>query len=88
VLASLTRNKVLQLSLMVTGQIITHHIVVNADPRDVRTSIDHDHRQIAVAVAAGHVHKATDLMARHIRSVAQFYKAQLGAGIHDFIEWR
>jgi GntR family transcriptional repressor for pyruvate dehydrogenase complex len=88
VLASLTRNKVLQLSLMVTGQIITHHIVVSADPRDVRTSIDRDHRHIAQAVAAGHVHKAKDLMASHIRSVAEFYEAQLGDDIYDFIEWR
>jgi GntR family transcriptional repressor for pyruvate dehydrogenase complex len=88
VLGSLTRNKVLQLSLMVTGQIITHHIVVNADPRDVRESIDRDHRQIAQAVAAGHVHKAKEVMASHIRSVADFYKAQLGGGIYDYIEWR
>jgi GntR family transcriptional regulator, transcriptional repressor for pyruvate dehydrogenase complex len=88
VLASLTRNKVLQLSLMVTGQIITHHIVVSADPRDVRDAIDRDHRQIAQAIAGGHVHKAKELMASHIRSVADFYKAQLGDGIYDYIEWR
>ena len=29
---SLARNKVLQLSLMMMGQIITHHVAVNVDP--------------------------------------------------------
>jgi DNA-binding FadR family transcriptional regulator len=88
VLASLTRNKVLQLSLTVTGQIITHHIAVNADPRDARAAIDRDHRLIAQAVAAGHVRKAKEVMARHIRSVADFYQDQIGDQMHDYIEWR
>jgi GntR family transcriptional repressor for pyruvate dehydrogenase complex len=88
VLGALTRNKVLQLSLTVPGQIITHHVVVNADPREARASIDRDHRLIAQAVAAGHVNKAKDVMARHILAVTDFYKDQIGDQMHDFIEWR
>jgi GntR family transcriptional repressor for pyruvate dehydrogenase complex len=88
VLGSLTRNKVLQLSLMVMGQIITHHIVVNADPRAARASIEEDHRTIAKAVSAGHANKAREVMARHIHSVADFYRAQIGDQMHDYIEWR
>jgi hypothetical protein len=57
VLASLARNKVLQLSLMVTGQIITRHIAALADPRRARGTIEHDHVLIARAVAAGHARK-------------------------------
>jgi len=88
VLASLTRNKVLQLSLAVTGQIITHHIAVNADPRDARAAIDRDHRLIARAVVAGHVKRAKELMASHVRSIADFYQDQIGDQMHDYIEWR
>jgi GntR family transcriptional repressor for pyruvate dehydrogenase complex len=87
-LGSLTRNKVLQLSLMVPGQIITHHVFVNADPRDARASIDRDHRLIAKAVAAGHANKARQIMARHILAVTDFYRDQIGDQMHDFIEWR
>ena len=32
VVGSLARNKVLQLSLMATGQIVTLHVISNADP--------------------------------------------------------
>jgi GntR family transcriptional repressor for pyruvate dehydrogenase complex len=87
VLASLTRNKVLQLSLAVTGQIITHHIAVNADPRAAREEIERDHRLIARAVIAGRVRRAKELMASHVRSVADFYQDQIGDQMHDYIEW-
>ena len=88
VLGSLARNKVMQLSLMAIGQIITHHVVVNADPRDVGKEIDEDHRAIADAVAAGHAIKARDLMEHHIRSIVDYFSRELGAQMHDYIEWR
>ncbi len=34
VVATLANNRVLELMLETTGQIVTHHVVVNADPRD------------------------------------------------------
>ena len=40
VLGSLADNKVMALSLMAIGQIVTHHVVVNADPRDSRTVLE------------------------------------------------
>ena len=86
--ASLARNKVLQLSFMVMGQIITHHVAVNADPRDARDTIEHDHAAIARAVCAGHRAKARDLMEAHIRSITEFYRGDLGAQMDDFIDWR
>jgi len=87
-LASLIRNKVLQLSLMVMGSIITHHIVINADPRKAQREIEHDHAEVARAVSAGHVNKARDVMGRHIHTVTEFYRGQIGAQMNDYIEWR
>lgn len=87
VVASLTGNKVLQIALTVTGQIITHHMAVNADPRDARVPIERDHRLIAQAVVAGRPKRAKDLMADHIRTVAAFYQDQIGDQMHDYIEW-
>ena len=58
VLAMLTQNKVMQISLMAIGQIVTHHVVVDFDPREVAEMIEDDHRRIADAVAAGHARKA------------------------------
>ena len=43
VVGSLARNKVLQLSLMAIGQVVTHHVASNADPADARNTIEHDH---------------------------------------------
>ena len=76
VVASLTRNKVLQLSLTAIGQIITHHVAVNADPRDARNTIEHDHAAIAKAIVAGHRNKARDLMEEHVRAITEFYRGR------------
>ena len=88
VLATLTRNKVMQLSLMAVGQIVTHHVVVDFDPRDAGGMIEADHRQIADAVAAGHPRQARDLMATHIRAVIETYEREIGSQLDALIEWR
>jgi DNA-binding FadR family transcriptional regulator len=86
--ASLARNRVLQLSLMVVGQIITHHVAVNADPRSARDTIEHDHAEIAAAIIARRRKRARDAMEAHIRAVTDFYRAELGPQMSDIIEWR
>ena len=58
VVGSLARNKVLQLSLMAIGEIVTHHVINNADPRDARNTIEHDHSAIAQAIVSGYRTKA------------------------------
>jgi GntR family transcriptional repressor for pyruvate dehydrogenase complex len=88
VLGALARNKVMQLSLMAIGQIVTHHVAVIADPREVAGEIQHDHGEIAAAVAAGHPVKARQLMGRHIRRIADSFAAVLGDQMHEFVEWR
>ncbi|MET0458430.1 MAG: GntR family transcriptional regulator [Ilumatobacteraceae bacterium] len=87
VVASLTRNKVLQLTLTAIGQIITHHVAVNADPRDARTTIEHDHAAIAKAIMAGHRVKARELMDAHVEAVTEFYRGDIGPQMNDFVEW-
>ena len=88
VLGTLTRNRVMQLSLMAIGQIVTHHVVVDFDPREVAEMIENDHRRIAEAVAGGHPRKARDLMATHIHAVAATYEQKIGSQLDSLIEWR
>jgi GntR family transcriptional regulator, transcriptional repressor for pyruvate dehydrogenase complex len=87
-LASLSRNKVLQLSFMMMGQIIVHHVTSNVDPRDARESIENEHVAIARAVSAGHQVRARDLMEAHVRGITEFYRGDLGAQMDDYIDWR
>ena len=88
VLASLTGNRVLELMLQTVGCIVTHHVVVSADPRDMRSTIAEDHASIARAVAAGHPQQARTLMERHIRTMSDFYSRELGEQQREYIEWR
>lgn len=88
VVASLARNRVLQLSLMVVGQIVTHHVAVNVDPRTARDTIEHDHAEIAKAIIAGRPRRARQCMDAHIRAITDFYRSELGPQMSDIIEWR
>ena len=74
--------------LETTGQIVTHHVVVNADPRDLKGEIDHDHAEIARAIAAGHANRTCTLMEDHIRAMVDHYRLEIGDQMNDFIEWR
>jgi len=88
VVGSLARNKVLQLSLMATGQIVSHHVISNADPRDARNTIEHDHGAIAKAIVNGYRTKARDLMEEHLRAITAQYQSTLGPQMDDYIGWR
>jgi len=88
VVAKLAENRVLELMLESIGQIVTHHVVVNADPRDLQDDIDRDHLQLARAIAAGQANRARTLMADHIERMVDHYRSEIGDQMHDFIEWR
>jgi GntR family transcriptional regulator, transcriptional repressor for pyruvate dehydrogenase complex len=88
VVASLADNRVLQLMLQTIGQIVTHHVAINADPRDAETDIHRDHAEVARAVAAGRPAKARSRMEDHIGLMSEFYKGKIGARMDEFIEWR
>jgi GntR family transcriptional repressor for pyruvate dehydrogenase complex len=88
VVAKLANNRVLALMLETTGQIVTHHVVVNADPRELEDEIDRDHAEIARAIAAGHAKRARDLMSEHIGHMVDHYRVEIGDQMNDYIEWR
>jgi GntR family transcriptional regulator, transcriptional repressor for pyruvate dehydrogenase complex len=88
VVASLAQNKVLQLSLMATGNIITRHVISNADPRDAKVTIEHDHSRIARAILKGHRRRAGSLMREHIEAITTLYADVLGPQMHNYIAWR
>jgi GntR family transcriptional repressor for pyruvate dehydrogenase complex len=88
VVASLVDNVVLELLLQTVGQIVTHHVVVNSDPRQVQEVIARDHCSIAKAVSAGHAHRARGLMEEHILAMADVYQQQFGRRMDDYVEWR
>lgn len=86
--ASLVRNRVLELLLQAPGQIVTHHAALTIDPRTMNTLLEHDHLVIAKAVVAGQPRRAASAMADHIEHVASQYRAHMGDDIDSYIEWR
>lgn len=87
-IGSLARNRVLEIDLRSFGQIITHHMSLNADIRDASHRLETDHPEIARAIIAGHRIKARDLMETHIRAITDLYHEQLGPQMNDIVEWR
>jgi len=86
--AALARNRVLQLSLQAMGQIVTHHIAVNQDPRDLRETIEDDHRKLARAIIGGHPQQARSLMEQHIQAIIRYHLDVNESRTSDFIEWQ
>jgi DNA-binding FadR family transcriptional regulator len=58
IVAALMNNSVLEILLQTVGQIVTHHVVLHADPRQIRDVIAIDHHAIARAISAGHRQRA------------------------------
>jgi len=88
VVAALGDNRVLELLLPAIAQIVTHHVVVGDDPRQVAHIVGPDHAEIAQAIRAGHAAKAGRLMEEHIQVIADFYAARMGSRMDDYIDWR
>ena len=86
--ASLARNRVLELSLQAMGQIVTHHIAVNQDPRAIRETIEDDHRNVARAIIGGHPHQARSLMEQHIQAIIAYHREFTASRTGDVIEWQ
>jgi DNA-binding FadR family transcriptional regulator len=86
VVASLAGNRVLELTFQTAGQIVSHHVMVTADPRDLREVIEHDHALVAKAIMGGHARKAGARMAEHIEHVADYYRA--AQDLDELIDWR
>jgi DNA-binding FadR family transcriptional regulator len=86
--ASLAGNRVLQLLLPTLGQIVTHHIIVNSDPRQAKDAVGTDHLTIARAIARRRPSVARHEMERHVDAMTDLFRAQLGDEAHELIDWR
>jgi DNA-binding FadR family transcriptional regulator len=86
-LSSLADNRALALTLRVYGQIVSHHMAIDDDPRFLREQIVHDHADIARAVYDGRAKQAGSLMVHHIESIIAQVSAHLGDGVDDYVEW-
>ncbi|GAA2454507.1 transcriptional regulator GlcC [Actinomadura vinacea] len=84
-IAGLAGNRVLELTFQTPGLIVSHHVMVTADPRDLAEVLDHDHAMVAKAIMSGHPRKAGNEMAAHIRNVTGYYRNQNMDGL---IDWR
>lgn len=86
-IASLVRNRVLELSLQTMGQIVSHHVAFTDDPRTMRDTIAEGHLKVAKEILAGHGRAARSAMEMHVREVGVYNRERLGAKMNDFIEW-
>ena len=71
-----------------SGQIVTHHVVVNADPREERDVIDHDHAGWPAPLLPGAPTRPAQAMAEHISHMVSYYQGRVGDQLHDYIDWR
>ena len=85
--ASLVDNRVLELTMQTMGQIVSHHVAIEADPRELRGVLEQDHLKIARAIVAGHANRARSLMDEHIAGVARLNAERLGPKMDELIEW-
>ena len=87
-IASLVQNRVLELSLQVFGQIVSHHAALEDDPRELKALIAHDHLRLAQAIVSGQPTRARNIMVKHIEAVRDFTASKLGTRINDYVEWK
>jgi DNA-binding FadR family transcriptional regulator len=84
---SLASNRVLELSLLTMGLIVSHHVPLAYDPRALRATLNREHHAIADAIVAGRPKRAQELMRAHIQAVADITTEAMGPLVEDFIEW-
>lgn len=85
---TLADNRVMQLSLMSIGAIVTHHFVLENDPRFLRDQIHDDHMCVAKAIIAGKPVKARREASAHLMRVSAEYERLAGPNALDqLIEW-
>ena len=86
-IGSLTQNRVLQLSLLTMGLIVSHHVPRSYDPRALRDTLHREHVQIAQAISGGRPARAEALMRQHIEGIAIMTIDVMGPLAEDYIEW-
>ncbi len=82
---SLARNRVLELSLLTMGLIVSHHVPLAYDPRTLREAMEREHHDIAAAIVAGRPRRAQKLMRDHIQADRRHHHRGMGPprrGLH------
>jgi GntR family transcriptional repressor for pyruvate dehydrogenase complex len=86
-IAALLNNRVIELTFMTMGTVVTHHSTVVDDPRTLRDLIADDHLKLAKAIAAGHANRARQVMEDHVSEIARISAQRMGVKVKDYIEW-
>jgi DNA-binding FadR family transcriptional regulator len=86
--AELAGNRVLELSLQAVGQIVVHHVVLGADPRELEDELIEAHAKVAKAITSGNEKRARKAMEDHIRDEVEFYRSHLGKRRDGIIDWQ
>lgn len=87
VVARLGRNRVIELVLPSFGQIVSHHMMVRDDPRRLAEMLEHDHRQLAEAIAAGRSRQAGQLMEEHVERIVTLHRDHSNLDGTAIVEW-
>lgn len=86
-LAALCGNRILQISLQLFGQIVTHHGVEAGDPGAGKGAVFHDHADLARAVRNGHPQRARDLMTVHVDRVVEHLRQFPATAGDQVVAW-
>lgn len=86
-LAGLAGNTVLEVTMQLFGQIVSHHAVVAGDPTTPLDVVFHDHVELARAVRGGHPQVARKLMEAHVAMVVDYLKEKPELACDRVVAW-
>jgi DNA-binding FadR family transcriptional regulator len=88
VVAELSGNRVLALTMRGIGFIVSEHILAAAHREELEDRIVDDHRSVAEAIIAGKSQIARLLMAEHVQHVVDDFKSYWPRRVGEKIQWR
>jgi DNA-binding FadR family transcriptional regulator len=68
--------------------IVTQHVIVTADPVELRGSIVDEHAALARLIASGDAERVEDEMASHFRRQHDYVRERSPARLQENIQWR
>lgn len=86
-LAALAGNRVLEVTMQLFGQIVTHHAVVVGDHDVGRAVVFHDHAEVARAVRAGYPIQAREAMEKHVATVVEHLRGHADLAGERTVAW-
>ena len=86
-LAALAGNTVLEITMQLFGQIVSHHAVVAGDPTTPMNEVFHDHVELARAVRSGHPRVARRVMENHVTMVVDYLQQRPELARDRLVAW-